>query len=120
MLTRKETRAQACATLKGKWTQPVLATLIYFAIMVVYEILANSDALLMSLVMCLVISLAVILNLGYGFVVSLLRFSRGNEKNRKRNVQCRIQAIRQSMGLAVPHRTLHPFMGTFANHPRNC
>lgn len=41
MITRKELRQQALDTLSGKWTMPVLATLIYIAITAVPRILTN-------------------------------------------------------------------------------
>ncbi|MBQ0128712.1 MAG: DUF975 family protein [bacterium] len=86
MITRKELRQQALDALSGKWTMPVLATLIYIAITAVPRILTNlgkppylfepvTNAILITTGFILLIFL---LPLEYGFGVSFLRFCKGN------------------------------------------
>ena len=79
MLTRPELRTQARETLQGKWTQPVLATLILFAIGGLLQGFSKSQSAILVGLYFLLYLLGV-LNLQYGFNVAILRFNRGREK----------------------------------------
>ena len=79
MLTRPELRSQARETLRGKWTQPVLATLILFAIGGLLQGFDRSQSPVL-ITLGTLISLLVLCNLQYGFDVAILRFNRGREK----------------------------------------
>lgn len=91
MIIRKEIRSEALKTLKGKWTNPVLATLIFAMI---YGGLTESSIIFQKLNLSSVIAnsgnatriLAFIfigLNIAFGYYVSFLRFNKGRESNVK-------------------------------------
>ena len=82
MLTRPELRTQAREMFIGKWTQPVLATLITLAISGLLQGFARSQSVILIVLYFLLYILAV-LNLQYGYDVAILRFSRGREETIK-------------------------------------
>ncbi len=72
MKTNSEIRAVAREELKGNWTNPVLATLIYVAICVAISIIPLAGR---------IINLFVEIPFGLAFVVALLLFIRGDKQN---------------------------------------
>ena len=79
MITRPELRQNARNTLSGKWTQPVLATLIYLLIAGITSGFSGTKSA--SLVAGgSLISLLIAGNLGIGMEIGILRFNRGREE----------------------------------------
>ena len=78
MITRPELRSQARETLRGKWTQPVLATLIILLLACFTQGggRTHSPYLISGVVL---VELFIIANLQYGYDVALLRFNRSRE-----------------------------------------
>lgn len=71
---------EALATLRGKWTQPVLAALILFVVSALTEG-GNQTQSTTFITIGFLVSLLVLLNLSYGFSVGMLRFRRGREES---------------------------------------
>lgn len=78
MITRAELKNEALATLRGKWTQPVLAALIVMLV----NGFAQGGSQTKSAVYITAgffVALLVSCNLQYGFEIAMLRFRRGRE-----------------------------------------
>lgn len=80
IITRPELKNEALATLRGKWTQPVLAALILFVVSALTEG-GNQTQSTTFITIGFLVSLLVQLNLSYGFSVGMLRFRRGREES---------------------------------------
>lgn len=78
MITRSELKNEALATLRGKWTQPVLAALIVVLVSGITQGGSQTKSAAFITIGFLV-ALLVSLNLEYGFEVAMLRFRRGRE-----------------------------------------
>lgn len=78
MITRPELKNEALATLRGKWTQPVLAALIVMLVSC-FSQGGNYTHSSAFLTVGFLVALLVSLNLSYGFEVAMLRFRRGRE-----------------------------------------
>lgn len=78
MITRPELKNEALATLRGKWTQPVLAALIVMLVSC-FSQGGNYTQSSAFLTVGFLVALLVSLNLSYGFEVAMLRFRRGRE-----------------------------------------
>ena len=78
MITRPELKNDALRTLRGKWKQPVLATLI-LSLIGVFTSSSNMIESAIYIALGSLVTLLISLNLEYGFAVALLRFSRGRE-----------------------------------------
>lgn len=78
MITRPELKNEALRTLRGKWKQPVLATLI-LSLIGVFAYGSNVIESIVYIALGFLISLLLSLNLEYGLEVALLRFNRGRE-----------------------------------------
>lgn len=79
MITRPELRAQALNTLRGKWTQPVLAALIVVLVNGISQG-ANQSQSITFIVVAFLVALLIGCNLQYGFSVAMLRFHRNREE----------------------------------------
>jgi len=78
MITRTKLKNEALATLRGKWTQPVLAALIVILVIGVTEGGYQTKSYTF-VTLGFLIALLVSYNLQYGFEVAMLRFRRGRE-----------------------------------------
>ena len=78
MITRPELKNDALRTLRGKWKQPVLATLI-LSLIGVFTYSSNVIESMVYIALSSLIMLLISLNLEYGFEVAMLRFNRGRE-----------------------------------------
>ena len=76
--TNKEMRTAARAALKGRWTNPVLCALVFMLISCVISLLTGSEN--HTVMFCgFVLTLLVVLPLGFGYQVAFLRHMRGEE-----------------------------------------
>ena len=78
MITRTELKNEALATLRGKWTQPVLAALIVMLVSAFTQG-GNQTKSAVFVTVGFLVALLVACNLQYGFEVAMLRFRRGRE-----------------------------------------
>jgi len=78
MITRPELKNEALATLRGKWTQPVLAALILMLVSCFTQG-GNYAQSATFITVGFLVALLVSLNLKYGFEIAMLRFRRGRE-----------------------------------------
>lgn len=78
MITRDELKNEALATLRGKWTQPVLAALIVMLVSAFTQG-GNQTKSAVFVTLGFLVALLVACNLQFGFEVAMLRFRRGRE-----------------------------------------
>jgi len=78
MITRTELKNEALATLRGKWTQPVLAALIVMLVSAFTQG-GNQTKSAVFVTLGFLVALLVACNLQFGFEVAMLRFRRGRE-----------------------------------------
>ncbi len=78
MITRTELKNEALATLRGKWTQPILAALIVLLVSAFTQG-GNQTKSAVFVTVGFLVALLVACNLQYGFEVAMLRFRRGRE-----------------------------------------
>lgn len=78
MLSRPELKDQALSMLRGKWTQPVVATLIV-TLVTVFTQGGNHTQSAALISIGTLVALFIAENLQYGFSVGMLRFRRGRE-----------------------------------------
>ena len=78
MIKRTELKNEALATLRGKWTQPVLAALIVMLVSAFTQG-GNQTKSAVFVTVGFLVALLVACNLQYGFEVAMLRFRRGRE-----------------------------------------
>ena len=78
MLTRPELRSQARETLRGKWTQPVLAALILMLFSCFSQVGGRTTSPYLITVGILV-TIFIAANMQFGFEVAILRFNRNRE-----------------------------------------
>lgn len=78
MSTRPELKNEALGMLRGKWTQPVVATLIVTLVSGVTQGGSQSHSATF-ITLGILVTLLIAENLQYGFSVGMLRFNRGRE-----------------------------------------
>lgn len=88
MLSRPELKRQALDTLRGKWAQPILATLIFLVLSNVAQSYRAFHALNPAIIgifsgCSILITLFFLLNLQYGYGISFLRFNKGSDDSVK-------------------------------------
>lgn len=88
MLTNKEIRASARKELSGYWTMPVLATLVYFLITSICSVpnvlqtaFRNTSMGAVFSGVGFILSIFVLVPLGYGFGLCFLQFLRGSKED---------------------------------------
>ncbi|MBQ9417159.1 MAG: DUF975 family protein [Bacteroidales bacterium] len=76
--SNSELRAAARAALRGRWTNPVLCTLVYMVIASITSVFTNSESTAVNLV-GIALTLFIVVPLAYGYSVAFLRHMRGEE-----------------------------------------
>lgn len=76
MKTNPELRKEAKAFMAGNWKSAVIITLVNFLIITAFELLNIGDSIVMKIIYVAGL-IAVLLPLNYGYLMTFLRFSRG-------------------------------------------